>query len=48
MARRKRRDRALQLGILATALGAMGTVAFMVVRALVGVAMRAMAGGLAA
>lgn len=48
VARRKRRDRTLQLGILATALGAMGTVAFMVVRALVGVVMRAMAGGLAA
>jgi hypothetical protein len=48
VAKRKRRDRALQVAILAAALGAMGTVAFMVVRTLVGLMMRAMTGGLAA
>lgn len=48
VAKRKRRDRALQVAILASALGAMGTVAFMVVRTLVGLMMRAMTGGLAA
>ena len=48
VAKRKRRDRALQVAILASALGAMGTVAFMVVRTLVGLMIGAMTGGLAA
>lgn len=47
VARRKRAERVAQVGILSAALGALGWVAFLALKAGVGMVMRAMAGGAA-